>query len=740
LTNPVSDIQALSFGFSSSDDDKIIMRAEVELSDLYSETQSIGLLFWKIGHNQTWITVARDPDSKIFSASHEMTPYLSSGDYEIRLISAVDNYGAEVWITDDKIDELGFTRTFQLDNPNSDDAVPEIQSLSISDFYYDSESEEWKLDYVMSASDNLSGLQDGHIVELVGPTGTSYQDWHSFDEYGTANVTLSFPKYLPSGDYTISTIRFWDVAGNDGTVYPHQLDDYRQSSVLTLDNEFGDNVLPELFDFKMSADFNEDTLRPSIIFDFTPFDGASGYANSYVRISDSNGLNNDRWINSGDDENTDKKGIQFSLDLDSSYTSGRFSIDFFLVYDNAGNQLELGVQELYDLRFTPNINVFFKPDTAKSDYIITAADTDDWLIGTLGKDKFEGKKGNDVIYGGRGDDEVLAGEGDDLIIGGSGEGDDVYDGGEGIDTVKYTSATAGITVDLSEGYATTTDSTEDANIGSDVLSDIENIIGGDFADQLIGSSVSNQITGGYGEDRIQSNAGDDIVFLSSNMHWTTDFIAKNSLSKASATIAGKMRFTDAIDGGDDVDTLVLTDNDEGDAFFLHDSFSDLHAIIDVVSDGLGRETAARLVAVEKIQAGAGDDVVDLTSPTFTLRDTPLSIEGGDGDDILWAADGSDHLDGGDGNDTLFGGVGSDTLIGGDGADIFEFIATAATELDTIKDFSNDDTIKLYLADGEEELNSNDFENGVITFGALEILLEGLQTTSFDELNIIYDTI
>ena len=66
--------------------------------------------------------------------------------------------------------------------------------------------------------------------------------------------------------------------------------------------------------------------------------------------------------------------------------------------------------------------------------------------------------------------------------------------------------------------------------------------------------------------------------------------------------------------------MVLTENDEGDAFFLHDSFSDLHASIDVVSDGLGRETAARLVAVEKIQAGAGDDVVDLTSPTFTLRD------------------------------------------------------------------------------------------------------------------------
>ena len=107
---------------------------------------------------------------------------------------------------------------------------------------------------------------------------------------------------------------------------------------------------------------------------------------------------------------------------------------------------------------------------------------------------------------------------------------------------------------------------------------------------------------------------------------------------------------------------------------------------------------------------------------------------------MWAADGSDHLDGGDGNDTLFGGVGSDTLIGGDGADIFEFIATAATELDTIKDFSNDDTIKLYLADGEAELNSNDFENGIIKFGALEILLEGLDTTSFDELNIVYDTI
>ena len=65
-----------------------------------------------------------------------------------------------------------------------------------------------------------------------------------------------------------------------------------------------------------------------------------------------------------------------------------------------------------------------------------------------------------------------------VLCRGDGAGDDVYNGGSGVDTVKYTSATDDITVDLSKGTATSTKGDNKAGIGSDKLSNIENIIGG----------------------------------------------------------------------------------------------------------------------------------------------------------------------------------------------------------------------------------------------------------------------
>ena len=94
---------------------------------------------------------------------------------------------------------------------------------------------------------------------------------------------------------------------------------------------------------------------------------------------------------------------------------------------------------------------------------------------------------------------IDAGAGNDLIIGGNGAGDDSYDGGSDIDTIKYTSATDDITVDLSQGTATSTNGGDAAGIGSDTLSNIENIIGGNYNDQLIGDAANNIFTGEKGE-------------------------------------------------------------------------------------------------------------------------------------------------------------------------------------------------------------------------------------------------
>lgn len=155
-----------------------------------------------------------------------------------------------------------------------------------------------------------------------------------------------------------------------------------------------------------------------------------------------------------------------------------------------------------------------------SDFKFTGSDEEEAALQSVesfvsyflsGDDVITGTKGEDSLYSGAGNDKVAAGDGDDLIIGGDGAGNDFYNGGKGADTVKYTSAVAGITVNLARGSATSTAGNDAAGIGTDKLKAIENLIAGDYGDALIGSRLGNAIDGGAGNDTIDGGLGNDTL-------------------------------------------------------------------------------------------------------------------------------------------------------------------------------------------------------------------------------------
>jgi Ca2+-binding RTX toxin-like protein len=132
----------------------------------------------------------------------------------------------------------------------------------------------------------------------------------------------------------------------------------------------------------------------------------------------------------------------------------------------------------------------------------TGSTGDDHYEGTDSNDIINGGNGNDTLIGGSGHDTVNGGNGNDTIVGGHGAGNDKYNGGSGIDTVTYSSATGGIKVDLAKGTASSIGAGDAASIGVDKLSGIENVVGGNFADILIGNKSANTLTGGLGADKL----------------------------------------------------------------------------------------------------------------------------------------------------------------------------------------------------------------------------------------------
>jgi Ca2+-binding RTX toxin-like protein len=144
-----------------------------------------------------------------------------------------------------------------------------------------------------------------------------------------------------------------------------------------------------------------------------------------------------------------------------------------------------------------------------------------------------------------------------------------------------------------------------------------------------------------------------------------------------------------------------------------------------------------MIDLETINAGEGDDIVDLTSDNFVLTNG-VTINGEAGNDTLWGSNGDDTIDGGAGNDTLFGGAGSDTLTGGTGSDVFQFTATAGS--DVITDFdTNNDAIQLYYRATDNHTNADlNLVNGILTWNvddtSNDVLIDVSATVASSDLN------
>ncbi|CCH50103.1 calcium-binding protein [Pseudodesulfovibrio piezophilus] len=166
---------------------------------------------------------------------------------------------------------------------------------------------------------------------------------------------------------------------------------------------------------------------------------------------------------------------------------------------------------------------------------------------------------------------------------------------------------------------------------------------------------------------------------------------------------GKTRTFETYEGGTGHDTLSLTN--DSNALFLDDQYT--HS----------GTAEAGLVNIEVINAGDGDDLVDMSSHSLTYQD--VTINGGAGHDALWGNVGNDTLNGGTGHDTLIGGNGEDVLSGGDGNDRLygghdNDILYGGSGNDTI--YGGDGNDRAYLGDGDDRYNSGTGYHDEVTLG------------------------
>ncbi len=218
-----------------------------------------------------------------------------------------------------------------------------------------------------------------------------------------------------------------------------------------------------------------------------------------------------------------------------------------------------------------------------------------------------------------------------------------FTGKAGEDWVSYADSDADVEITLGEdGIAS------EAGVGGfaagDTLTDINNLIGSDYADELTGNGNDNTLRGGLGADTLEGGDGaDEASYSNSALGVRVSLVATGGLQVDFDGAAANQN--EAV--GDiltNIDNIVGSD---------HDDWLTGDGLKNKLVGGAGDDRLEGVADADTLEGGAGDD----------------TLYGGEGNDILAGGVGRDILRGGDGDDTLDGGAGNDTLVGGEGNDI-----------------------------------------------------------------------
>ena len=139
---------------------------------------------------------------------------------------------------------------------------------------------------------------------------------------------------------------------------------------------------------------------------------------------------------------------------------------------------------------------------------------------TLGHDIFSGVA---EVVGSALDDELLGGGAGRISTGlptevfTGGAGNDTIDGRSGFDVASYTGSPQGIVVDLSKGSA----QVQDGWGFTDTLVSIEEVIGSQYADSMLGGAADDTFAGRRGADTIDGGAGYNEVAYSGEVAGVT---------------------------------------------------------------------------------------------------------------------------------------------------------------------------------------------------------------------------
>lgn len=307
----------------------------------------------------------------------------------------------------------------------------------------------------------------------------------------------------------------------------------------------------------------------------------------------------------------------------------------------------------------------------------------------------------------------------------------------GVDTIAY-SGIESSTINLNPGkfsnlserihFSSGKSSRATVTIGPAVI--IENAIGGNGNDTLIGNSVANVLNGGVGRDTMYGRKGNDTYYVNDSGDIVDESVrGSDGTDTVRSSISFSLANTKAIKGS--VENLTLLGSralsGTGNALnntIVGNSGSNVlsgNAGNDVLKGGAGRDTmrggsgndtyyvdSTGDVVDESLSGSNGSDTIR-SSISFSLANTKvvkgavehLTLTGtaniaGTGNSLhntITGNSGANLLTGNAGNDTLNGGLGRDTMRGGSGSDTYHVDNAGDVVDESLRGSNGTDTVR-----------------------------------------------
>ncbi|MBE2315864.1 calcium-binding protein [Solirubrobacter sp. CPCC 204708] len=260
----------------------------------------------------------------------------------------------------------------------------------------------------------------------------------------------------------------------------------------------------------------------------------------------------------------------------------------------------------------------------------------DTLLGSNGADITIAGDGNDFVDGQQGNDVAFMGAGDDTFQWDPGDGSDVIEGQDGADNMLFNGSAANENMAVSANGGRVLFTRDVAAIVMD-LDDVETI-----TPKLLG-----------GTDRLTVNdlSGTDVQNVNPDL---AQFGGVNDAAADNVVVNAT--------NGDDVAVVAGAGTN-----------AQVLGLATRVNIAGGFAASDRVT----VNALAGDDVVDASG--LAASALLLSVDGGDGADVIVGGAGNDTLNGGAGDDVVLGGPGTDVIDGGLGDNVvLQLVKSART--------------------------------------------------------------